>query len=142
MNHLGIGEGNVLVFTATFLETGRLEIVGMEVKDQPALVYFENLKTGAFYKNRLNLKQLVVTLTYNEGTSENMPYSRFSAKGIRASPSNGHALTMDERNGKPVLLGCNGYTAVTKDLKVTIGVSDITVRAANGATQIKRGRTL
>ncbi len=113
----GTGVGNTVSFTVNYAATSALEVNNITVKTQPAtLNYVEG--------QSLSLAGLVATLTYNDGTTEDVASADFAAKGITANPSNGTALTAATHNGNPVTLSCNGKTATTANLVVIAAVND------------------
>ncbi|MCL2859420.1 MAG: bacterial Ig-like domain-containing protein [Oscillospiraceae bacterium] len=95
-------------------------VTSIAVETQPTkLNYVEGQK--------LDLTGLVVTITYADKTTENVPYSDFASKGFSTSIANGKALTVANHNGKAVTLTCYGKTANTDTLtvvpKVVTGIS-------------------
>jgi hypothetical protein len=108
----GTGIGNTVQFTVTYNVTAALVVTGIAVKTQPAdLSYTEG--------DNLDLTGIEVTLTYNDGTAEDVAPAGFAAKGITASPAHGTALTAAAHNGHPVTLTVGARTATTNNLTVT-----------------------
>lgn len=111
----GENAGNTVTFTVTFPETGALAVEGIIVKDPPATLSYTS-------GENLDLTGLVVTLTYNDSSTEDVPFENFPAKGITASPAHGTKLTMDHDN-TPITLTCSGFNAYTGNLTVNPGSS-------------------
>ena len=84
-------------------------VENMVVKTQPKLNYTEGEK--------LDLTELVVTLTDNQGVTKDVEFKDFAANGITATPANGAALTLAD-NAKTVKLTKGSLTAETKALTV------------------------
>ena len=106
-------------------EPATLTIASITVKTQPT-------NTSYIEGQMLDLTGLVITLTYDNGTSEDVTYSatNFTDKGITVNPANGVQLSMASNNGKPVTLTCNSKTANTSNITVSAKtVSSITVKS-------------
>ena len=95
-------------------------VTAIAVKTQPT-------KLSYFAGDTLDLTGLVVTLTYNDTSTEDVTYSaaNFTAKGITASPANGTTLSVATHHDNPVTLTCNSKTADTDDLTVSSSVDDV-----------------
>ena len=87
----------------------------MIVKTQPKLDYVE----GSTTDGKLDLSNLVVTLTDNNGNTKDVNFTELGDYGITANPANGTEMTVDGNNGKPVVLTKGSLTANTDNLKVT-----------------------
>ena len=87
----------------------------MVVKTQPKLVYVE----GSATEGKLDLTNLVVTLTDKNENKQDVPFSKLGEYGITANPENGTAMTVAGNNGKPVVLTKGSLTANTDNLVVT-----------------------
>lgn len=111
----GENVGNTVTFTVTFPETGALAVEGIIVKDPPATLSYTS-------GENLDLTGLVVTLTYNDSSTEDVPFENFPAKGITASPAHGTKLTTNHDN-TPITLTCSGFNAYTGNLTVSPGGS-------------------
>jgi len=86
-------------------------VTSVTIKSQPTkLSYIEG--------QDLDLTGLVVTLTYNDSTTEEVALADFAGKGITTSPVSGTALTIADHNNQPVVVSCNGKTANTNNLTV------------------------
>jgi len=81
------------------------------IKAQPdKLVYTEG--------GTLDLTGLEVTLTNNDGSTEDIGLADFEAEGITADPANGTVMTVADHNGQPVTLTWGSLTAETDNLTV------------------------
>ena len=87
----------------------------MVIKTQPKLNYVEGNAT----KGKLDLSKLEVTLTDGNGNTQDVPFNKLGYYGIIANPTNGTELTVDNNNGKPVVLTKGSLTANTNNLMVT-----------------------
>jgi len=86
---------------------------------------------------------LVVELTYNDSSTEDVAFENFGAKGITTDPANGTALTVAAHNNTPVVVSCNGKTANTNNLTVVAKeVDSIVVKTAPTKTEYVEGQTL
>ncbi|MDU1028140.1 MAG: S-layer homology domain-containing protein [Clostridiales bacterium] len=91
------------------------KVTGMIVKTQPKLDYVE----GSAGKGKLDLSNLVVTLTDKNGNKQDVPFDQLGGYGITATPANGTAMTLANHNGNPVTLTKGKLTAKTDNLTVT-----------------------
>jgi nitrate reductase NapAB chaperone NapD len=86
-------------------------VEGIAVKTQPTkLSYVEG--------QALDLSGLEVTLTYNDGSAEDVAFTDFGAKNITTDPANGTNLSIAGHHDKPVAVSCNNKTAHTDKLTV------------------------
>ncbi|MBQ4065830.1 MAG: hypothetical protein IJD10_06990, partial [Clostridia bacterium] len=69
------------------------KVVGVAVKTQPTLSYVEG--------EALDLSGLTVTMTYEDGTTEDVGYDSFEENGLTASMKNGTQLAM-KNSGKSI----------------------------------------
>jgi hypothetical protein len=69
----------------------------------------------------LNLAGLVVTITFEDGTTRVVPFAEFVARGLTASPANGTALAIATHHNNPVTIThtASGQTATTNNLTIT-----------------------
>ncbi|SDD38827.1 S-layer homology domain-containing protein [Peptococcus niger] len=91
------------------------KVADMIVKTQPKLDYVE----GSADKGKLDLSNLVVTLTDKNGNKQDVPFDQLGGYGITATPANGTAMTLANHNGNPVTLTKGKLTAETDNLTVT-----------------------
>ena len=106
------GSGSTVVLAYEFAATLVKDVTGIVIQTQPSLDYTHG--------DTLNLSALVVTLTYEDDTTENVAFANFAAKGITASPANGTPLVRSTHNGEPVevSVGVGGLSVNTNDLTV------------------------
>jgi hypothetical protein len=75
-------------------------ITNIAIKTQPDKLEYTEGET-------LNLSGIVVTLTYDDDSTEDVGLARFAAKGITTSPTQGTALAL-AHNGQPVTVSAGG----------------------------------
>jgi len=98
----------------------------IEIKYQPSNSIYT-------HGDALNLNGLVVTLTYNDGSVEDIPAAHFAARNITTNPAEGSALSHTNHTGKPVVVSYTGLTVNTNNLTVnkapisTIGINKISI---------------
>jgi len=111
------------------------EVTAIAVKSQPSkLSYIEG--------QSLDLTGLEVTLTYNDGSNEDVALAGFEGKGITTEPTNGTNLTV-AHNGQPVKVICNGKEATTENLTVTAKeVTAIAVKSQPSKLSYIEGQSL
>ena len=110
----GTGTGNTVSFTVTFPATAAKTVTGIAVKTQPAkLIYTAG--------EALDLSGLSATLTYNDGSAEDVVLAGFGGKGIVASPADATALTTG--NSKVTIT----HTASGKSAEQLIAVNPASV---------------
>lgn len=85
-------------------------ITKIEVKAQPKLDYTEG--------NKLNLNELVVTLTDNQGLKEDVAFENFAQYGLIATPSNNTTLAVSDDGKKIIITKDNLPPAETNALTV------------------------
>jgi hypothetical protein len=108
----GSGIGNTVSFTVTYYATAALSANSIAVKTQPTdMEYAED--------DALSLAGLSVTLTYNDGTTEDVAFAGFGPKSITVNFADGLAMLVATHNGNPVIVTCNSHTANTSNLSVT-----------------------
>ncbi|KAF1079950.1 MAG: hypothetical protein GQF41_3848 [Candidatus Rifleibacterium amylolyticum] len=112
----GTDIGNTVTFTATYAPTGALAVSGIEVTTQPTRMSYAEESDGI-----LSLAGMMITETYNDGTTGTVAFADGTAAGYTASPANGASLTNAEHNGTSVTLThtASGKTAATANLAVS-----------------------
>ena len=85
-------------------------IAKIEVKTQPKLDYTED--------DKLNLSELVVTLTDNHGLKEDVAFENFAQYGLTATPSNNITLAVSDDGKKIIITKDNLPPAETNALTV------------------------
>jgi len=116
--------GNTATLSRTFTATGAKTLTGISIKTQPTLSYTHG--------NALNLSGLVVTRTYNDLTTDDVPFASFGTNGITTDIASGSTLSFTTHNGKLITVTCNGFSAYTNALsisKAVINSAAITVTA-------------
>ena len=112
-------------------------VSGIAIKEQPRLTYSDG--------QPLDLSGLEVTLTYSNGTKEDVTFSpsNFSAKGISATPVHGTVLTR-AFDGVSIVVYCNGHGAYTETLTVTAAPTTytVTVNSGTGSGSYEAGATV
>lgn len=84
-------------------------IAKIEVKTQPKLDYTEG--------DKLNLSELVVTLTDNQGLKKDVAFADFANYGLTATPANDTKLTVDD-NDKKIEIAKDDVSGETEALTV------------------------
>lgn len=84
-------------------------IAKIEVKTQPKLDYTED--------DKLNLSELVVTLTDNQGLKKDVAFADFANYGLTATPANDTKLTVDD-NDKKIEIAKDDVSGETEALTV------------------------
>ena len=100
---------NPKVFDPEHVET-------ITVKTQPKLTYTEG--------DKLDLMGLVVSLTDNQGLTEEIGLEKFGEYGITTDPKNGTPLTVTDHNGKSVVITKGEVKTESEALKVNPKVFD------------------
>jgi len=93
---------------ATFV---KMAAIGLAIKTQPKLSYSDG--------DALDLSALVVTLTYEDGSTEDVAFADFAANEITTDMANGKVLSRDTDNGKTITVTWSGLSASTDPLAVT-----------------------
>jgi len=104
--------GKAVTLSYRFPATDEKTVTGMAIKMQPAKL--DDYTHG----ETLDLTGLVVTLTYDDTTKEDVIAANFTAKNITANPSDGNKLVRSTHNGKPVMITYGDLTANTNNLTV------------------------
>ena len=115
----GSGIGNAVVFTALFADTAPLTITGIAVTTQPdMLAYVVDATTSSAM---LALKGMVVTATWNDGSTMSFAFPDGTAEGFTTDPMNGTEIDLTH-NGVQVTITHDetGLTAQTEALSVTL----------------------
>jgi len=107
----GVAEGKEYAQNFNIVFTVPKVITDIAIKTQPAKLEYTEGET-------LNLSGIVVTLTYDDDSTEDIGLAGFTAKGITTSPSHGTPLAL-AHNGLPVTLSAGGHSVKTDKLKVS-----------------------
>jgi len=116
--------------TASRLAVTTLErkVTGMVIKTQPA-------KFTYTHGDQLDLTGLVVTLSYDDASIEDVAAANFTSKSITANPSQGSRLVSLTHNGKPVRITYGNLTPLTtNDLTVNAKVITFTIDVITAQT--------
>ena len=95
----------------TFAETLDKEITGILIMTQPEKLNYIQGET-------LDLFGLVVTLSFDDGSTEDVADSDFSDYNITTDPSHGTVITL-EHDEQPIVVSAGGHSADTEKLTVT-----------------------
>lgn len=109
----GVGVGNTVVFTVTYASTEARELSGIEIITQP-----DRMSYTAF-ANVLALSGMVVTETFNDGSTNEVSFSDGSATGYTTSLDDGETLN-ESHDGAPITVGhiASGKTVSTGNLTI------------------------
>lgn len=94
-----------------FFKTTVNNIKAIAVVDQPNLAY----NAG----EALDLDDLVVKITYDNGETKDVPFDDFGSFGLSTSVANGTALSVSANNGKTITISIGSVSAQTGALTVT-----------------------
>jgi len=101
--------GSTVTLSHTFAKTGTKTVTGIAIKTPPAKMEYT-------HGDHLDLTGLVVTLTYDDGSTEDVAAHDFADRNITAAPSHGDNLICSTHNG-PVKISY-GVTCNTNGLTV------------------------
>ena len=101
-------DGNAVELSYQFAEMKSVD--AMEVKSEPSWTYTHG--------DMLNLNGLVLTLTFNDGTTEDVAAVNFEERDIRTVPAHDSPLSHTNHNGNPIVVSCAGVTVNTNNLTV------------------------
>jgi len=89
--------GKTVTLSYTFPATNEKTVKGIAIKNQPITLTYT-------HDDPLDLTGLVVTLTYDDKTTEDVAASRFADTNITANPSQGNSLVCSKNNSQPVVI--------------------------------------
>jgi hypothetical protein len=110
--------GAAVTLSYTFLETDTRTATGITLKTQPTKLTYT-------HGDPLDLTGLVVTLTYDDTTTEDVAAAGFAAKNITVNPAHGTHLIHVTHSGQPVTITYGDLTPLT--------TGNLTVNKAPGA---------
>jgi uncharacterized protein (TIGR02145 family) len=110
--------GGAVTLSHAFAATTAKTASGISVKAQPKLSYTHG--------DNLDLSGLAVTLSYNDGTSEDVAFARFGDYNIEAEPESGKPLSRKSHDGKGVSVKLGHLSANTANLSVAFPVCGTT----------------
>ena len=110
-------------------DTARIEIIdgnvtGIEIAQQPTLLKYT-------HGDALDLDGLAITISYDNGASEEVAFAAFTARNIATNPMHGMALSCVAHNGKTVEVSFARFTAETNKLTVNKAIPEITFPTAS-----------
>jgi len=103
--------GSAVTLSHTFPATNTKTVTNIAIKTQPTNLNYTHGDT-------LNLAGLVVTLTHDDTTAEDVVAANFSEKNITANPAAGNNLVYSAHNGQPVKITYGSLTCNTGNLTV------------------------
>jgi len=109
-----------------FPETQDKMVTNIAVLTQPDLTYT--------YGDTPNLSNLVVILTHNDNSSENVGFADFDKYGITTIPEYNEPLSVVAHNGNPIEIWCGNVKANTGNLTINKANPAVTWPAASPIT--------
>jgi len=103
--------GSAVTLSHTFPATSEKTVTNIAINTQPT-------KLGYTHGDKLDLAGLVVTLTHDDKTTEDVAIAKFADKNITANPSAGNDLVYSAHNGQPVKITYGSLTSNTGNLTV------------------------
>jgi uncharacterized repeat protein (TIGR02543 family) len=125
--------GTAVTVTYTFARTFDKGLDKIAVKIEPNKMTYNSGEA-------LDLSGLVVTLTYEDDSTEDAAFADFDSKGITATPAHGTALSYTAHNGKPVVISAGGRSDDTGYL--TVGKANFTVSFNSDGGSTVPGQTV
>jgi len=103
--------GSAVTLSYTFPATNTKTVSGIAIKTQPAKLTYTHGDT-------LDLAGLVVTLTHDDTTTEDVAAADFADSNITANPAHGNNVVYTTHNGQPVKIAYGNLTCNTGNLTV------------------------
>ena len=103
--------GGTVMLSHTFPETGNKTVSSIAIKTPPYRLTYD-------HGDELDLSGLVITLTYDDHTTEDIAAADFTAHRITTTPAHDNPLEHSEYNGKPVEISYGRLTITTGNLTV------------------------
>ncbi|MDR0841246.1 MAG: Ig-like domain-containing protein [Christensenellaceae bacterium] len=118
-------DGKTLTLTGTYATTGTKAISAITINTQPTkLTYVEG--------ETLSLAGLVVHVTYDDSSSEDVAFANFGTKGISVSLANGTTLTNAMHDGQAITVSSGSASDTTSSLTVSlVSVTGVSVSPAS-----------
>ena len=110
--------GSTITLSYTFTETDDRTVTGFTIKTQPTALNYT-------HGDPLDLTGLVVTITYDDTSTEDVAAADFTARHITAIPSHGNRLVRSTHNSQPVRIIYGDFMPLT--------TGNITINRAAGA---------
>ena len=109
--------------------TSRSNVATLTVTDSVADIAIQTQPTTLSYTagQTLDLAGLVVTLTFEDTTTLNVPFADFDAKGLMANPEHGTVMEIDMHHDHPIVISHeSGLSTYTNNLTVTSAPNPVT----------------
>jgi hypothetical protein len=103
--------GETVTLSRTFAATDDKEVKSITVKTQPSNFTYT-------HGDRFSLDELVVTLEYDNNTTEDVVAEDFTGKNITTDPTNDTPIVRSTYNEKPVTILCAGFEIHTGTLTI------------------------
>jgi len=103
--------GSAVKLSYIFPKTDEKAVSSIAIKTQPT-------KLSYTHGDTLNLTGLVVTLTHDDSSTEDVAAGNFVTKNITANPAHGNNLVYSTHNGHPVTITYGSLTKSTNNLTV------------------------
>jgi hypothetical protein len=127
--------GTSVTLSYTFPTTDTKTVTNIAIKTQPNKLTYT-------HGDQLDLTGLVVTLTHDDATTEDVSAANFTAKNITANPANGNHLSRSAHNGRPVTITYGGLPALsTHNLTVNAKAITFTVDSIPAQTYNRSAHT-
>jgi hypothetical protein len=110
--------GETVTLSYTFTVTGIKAASGITIKSPPDKLSYTHGET-------LDLAGLVITLTYDDTSTEDAAAADFTGKNITANPTQGDSLVRATHNDHPITISYG---------RLTVNTGNITVNAKNAST--------
>jgi hypothetical protein len=104
-------DGKTVTLSYTFAATDTRTVSNITIKTQPTtLSYTQDAE--------LNLAGLVITMNFDDSSTEDVAFADFRSRNITTDPIHGDTLTVEEHNGKSVTVKYGTKQATTNTLTV------------------------
>jgi len=103
--------GSTVTLSYTFPATNTKTVTEIAIKTQPT-------KLNYIHGDTLNLAGLVITLTHDDSSTEDIAAADFTAKNVTATPAQGNNLVHSMHNGQPVRITYGNLTKNTNNVVV------------------------
>ena len=128
--------GETLTLSRTFPATGKKAVAGIAIKSQPNKLTYN-------HGDNIDLSGLMVTLTYDDTTTEDVAAANFAGKGITTDPGHDIPLERFTYNNHPVKITAGGKTVNTNNLTVgAVPVSLLTFTPVSSLEQTYTGSVI
>jgi len=114
--------GETVTISYSFPQTQIIRVTGIAIKSEPANLTYA-------HGDVLDLSGLEVTLTYSDGTTEDVALAGFTSKSITTNPANGAALVASTHGNAPIAVIFNSSSTIRANTKA-LTVSKIEIATA------------